>query len=83
MGNRLRQVREAMPGNPSQAEICRELGIAPNTWNQYEKGERGISHEALRKLKVRYGIPSDWVINADPNRLPGDILDNLRKARAA
>lgn len=83
MGNRLRQTRLAMPGGPSQADICRDLDIAPNTWNQYEKGERGISHETLHKLKTRYGIPSDWIINADPNRLPGDILDNLRKVRAA
>jgi DNA-binding XRE family transcriptional regulator len=63
IGHRITAAREAL--EISQAEICRNLKIAPNTWNQYEKGVNKIPPETALALEKRYHITVEWIYIAD------------------
>lgn len=68
----------------SSAKLCRETGIATNTWSQFLslKNKRRITMAAAYKLKDTYGVPLDWTYDADPSRLPADLRDALRNKAA-
>jgi transcriptional regulator with XRE-family HTH domain len=78
---RLVRTREAL--GLSQAELCRQIGVESNTWNQYEKAKREIPRETVELLKMRYGVSFDWLYAGDMSRLPKDILDQLFNQAAA
>lgn len=65
---RLRALRKSVAD--SQADLCRRLGIATNTWNQYErmKGSPDLAH-AL-KIAETLGVTLDWIYFGDPSGLP-------------
>jgi DNA-binding XRE family transcriptional regulator len=79
IGRRLTAFREAI--HISQAQVCRDIGVAPNTWNQYEKGIREIPPETAVKLRHRYGITTDWIYDGDRTMLPS-ILDRKLSSAA-
>lgn len=60
----------------SQAELCREAGIATNAWNQFEK-DRTITIVNAIKLCDRFGLTLDWLYLGDRSGLPGRVLRNL------
>lgn len=80
MAARLLQTRLAL-GYPQQAAFCRELGVPPNQWNQYETGARRITMPVAQKLKRRFGVSLDWTYDGDVSNLPHGLATSLfRKA---
>jgi transcriptional regulator with XRE-family HTH domain len=75
MARRLRQLREVLEGN--QAEVARNAGVSPSTWNRYEKGERDIDPSALAEFCLFYGVSADWVLLGDLLSLPKQVLVHL------
>jgi transcriptional regulator with XRE-family HTH domain len=51
----------------SQAELCRRTGIAPNTYNQYEKARNRPDWENANRLCDGLGITLDWIFRGDPS----------------
>lgn len=83
---RLRLTRRALDFN--QADWCRFVGIAPNTWNQYEKATspNRISLEEALKVARKTGVGLDWIYRGEEAMLPkrvADALDRLRDEDAA
>ena len=68
IGNRLRALRAAVA--PSQAEFCRRLGVATNTWNQYEKGASRPDLDHATKIVQAFGVTLDWIYLGDISGLP-------------
>ena len=68
----------------SAADLCRETGIKPNQWSQWLSldNKRKITLAGAYKLKDKYGITLEWVYDADPTKLPGDLRDALRRKAA-
>lgn len=80
MARRLRQLREVLEGN--QAEVARNAGVSPSTWNRYEKGERDIDPSALAEFCLYYGVSADWVLLGDLLSLPKQVLVHLVAANS-
>ncbi len=59
--DRLRTLR----GELKQAEFARRVGIAQNTYNRYESGERIPDIEVLVRLAARLGVSADWLLGLD------------------
>lgn len=76
IGARLKLVREAL--QLSQAEMCRRAGIAPNTWNNYEKGTNRISLDEALKVANATGVPLDYIYRGIEYFLPSHIRDAIR-----
>ena len=62
---------------PTQAAFCRLVEIAPNTWNQYEKGESRISLDFALRLSAKLQISLDWIYKGDAAGLPFQIAQRL------
>ena len=73
IARRLTETREIL--GLSQAELCREIKIAPNRWSAYENDtkKRKITLQVAIKLCDRYGITLDWIYRGDPSALPSHI----------
>ncbi len=64
----LKKIRKK--NNLTQLTIAKELGIATNTYSQYESGKRKPSIETLQKLADFYNVSIDSLINGDSNEQP-------------
>lgn len=78
IGRRLTAFRKVI--GISQAQLCRDIGVAPNTWNQYEKGIREIPPATAVKLHRKYGITTDWIYDGDRTMLPSSVDRKLTSA---
>jgi transcriptional regulator with XRE-family HTH domain len=76
IGERLALVRLAL--GLTQDEIGEQIGVAPNTWAGWEKGD-GRRPNILRLivLKRRHGISLDYVLTGDKAMLPGHIVEKI------
>lgn len=45
-----------------QTELAAELHMAKSTLNGYEKGDRPLTVESLRRLRRRFGVTTDWLL---------------------
>lgn len=79
ISSRLIETRKAL-GFAEQAAFARELGIAKNTWNAFETGERRISAGAAFKLREKFRIPLDWTYYGDSRSLPEAVWEKIRKS---
>jgi transcriptional regulator with XRE-family HTH domain len=80
VGARLKLAREAL--DLSQAEMCRRAGIAPNTWNNYEKGLNRISLDEAFKVVNATGISLDYIYRGIEALMPAHVADGIRRLRA-
>lgn len=80
--NRLELTRDAL--GVSDAELCRQTGIAANSWSQFlsPNTKRRITLDAAYKLKDRYGVTLEWIYDGDLASLPGRISAKLPKKAA-
>jgi hypothetical protein len=78
IGKRLIATVEALEMKP--AELCRQIGIAPNRWSQYANGERRITIAVSIKLAERYGVTLDWIYRGDPSALPQRLHQKIKVA---
>jgi transcriptional regulator with XRE-family HTH domain len=61
--DRLRITRLAL--GLSQAEIARQTGMSPATWNNAETGDNRMKIDNLLKVCRRYGFGTDWFLRGD------------------
>lgn len=83
IGLRLELTRQVF-GVP-QNDFCEKAGIAPNTYNQYERGKKRPTVENAIALCETYDLTLDWIYRGDPSGLrykTADALKALRQARA-
>lgn len=73
---RLAQTREAL--GLKAADLCRQTGIAPNAWSQFESGERPITIKNAVKLCETYGLTLDWIYRGDAAGLPQRVFQQIK-----
>lgn len=78
IGLRLRALREAVTGQ-NQAEFCRRVKIATNTWNQYESGTSRPQIDIAFRLYDELGVTLDWIYLADGSCLPSWLALKVAK----
>lgn len=76
IAERLVITREAM--GLSQAEFCRQAGIAANSYNQYEKGKRRLNLDAGLRMCERFGYTLDWIYRGTLDGLPSGLAERIR-----
>jgi DNA-binding XRE family transcriptional regulator len=81
IGRRLAVTRQVL--GLQQNEFCERAKIAPNTYNQYEKGKKRPSVPNAIKLCDAYQLTLDWIFRGDPSGLRYETADAIKAARAA
>ncbi|WP_422363207.1 helix-turn-helix domain-containing protein [Pyruvatibacter mobilis] len=76
---RLRATREAL--GLSQSDLCKQSGIARNTYNQFESGVRRPSIDAAIKLCESITVTLDWIYRGVPDGLPHGLATKIRGVR--
>lgn len=79
IGARLKRLRLAL-GYENQADLCREIGVIPSRWNQYETGARRITFAIAIRMKKRFNVPLDFIYTGDQSGLPVRVADKLPEA---
>ena len=79
IAHRLRATRAAL--GLEQAPFCRRAGIAPNTYNQFERAKGRPSLDMALKLCDAYGLTLDWIYRGDPSGLPYELARSLFEQR--
>ena len=72
---RLQATRAALDLN--QRKLCELSGIAPNTYNQWEKGRGRPDLDGAIALCDALGLTLDWIYRGDPSGLPQRIALKL------
>jgi transcriptional regulator with XRE-family HTH domain len=80
IGLRLELTRLAL-GFDHQNRFCGRAGIATNTYNQYETGDRRPAVENAVALCEAYDLTLDWIYRGDPSGLRYDLRDKIRELR--
>ena len=78
---RLKLTREAL--KLSQAALCRQTGISPQSWNNAETGDNRIAVDEAMKLCRATGVTLDWIFRGNRTLLPAIILEELARAEKA
>lgn len=47
------------------AQLCRQSGIAPNTWSQWENGVGRPDLDGALQLTRTFGLTLDWIYEGD------------------
>lgn len=68
VGARLRHLRIAY-GYERQTDICRELGLTPKEWNEWEKGNRRPGFDKADKILARFPVSADWLFYGKSERM--------------
>lgn len=79
IAQRLRVLREVFRAN--QAAFCRRVGIAQNTWNQYESGRGRPSLDFALRVRARTGATLDWIFAGAAAGLPHDLALEITEAQ--
>ncbi|WP_445222211.1 helix-turn-helix transcriptional regulator [Bradyrhizobium sp. Pa8] len=58
----------------SQTAFADALNIAKNTLNAFERGKRPLTLETAKRIRDRYGISIDWILNGDIGQPGHDIV---------
>ncbi|WP_253291167.1 helix-turn-helix domain-containing protein [Acetivibrio sp. MSJd-27] len=53
-----------------QKDLCKILGIAQNTYSQYETGKIAWTDEMLIKLALYYGVSTDYLVGLSESEPP-------------
>ncbi len=77
IGFRLRSTREEL--GIGQTEFARTAGVKPNTYNQYENGERLPDIICAIYICDAYNVTLDWIYRGDPSGLDPKFWSQLRK----
>jgi transcriptional regulator with XRE-family HTH domain len=70
--DRLRWLREAVA--PSQAAVCRAVGLSKDSWNRMETGERRIDALTLAMFGRVFSVSTEYVVSGEPIGLPRHVL---------
>lgn len=83
IGPRLKALRYALGFPKSQSGFAAMCGIAPKTWNNYEKLKRIPSREEAAKIRDKAGVTLDFIFHGDMGGLTVDKAAKIRAAEAA
>lgn len=72
---RLKQTRTAL--RLTQVAFAGGAGIAPNTYNQWEKGKQRPDLDQAQALCDAYGLTLDWIYRGDASGLPYNLATLL------
>lgn len=75
---RIRELRKQK--NKLQKEMAQDLGIPPNTFNQYENGRREPDLATLARIADYLGVSIDYLMGASSSPNPGATLDEIIEA---
>lgn len=90
VGRRIIALREAT--GLQQQQLAKQLHMAKSTLNGYEKGERPLTVESIRRLRRRFGVTVDWLLFGDMQATgrnlmieigPEPAVEDTRKVRKA
>lgn len=65
----------------TQGAFAESAGLATNTYNQYEQGERLPLVENAIKLCERFELTLDWVYRGDPSGLKYNLAEQIIRLR--
>lgn len=63
IGTVLKELRQSK--NYTIAQLCDSIGMNPNTYAKYERGERDVSTEILSKFADFYGVSADYLLGRE------------------
>lgn len=72
---RLKQTRTAL--RLTQVAFASGAGIAPNTYNQWEKAKQRPDLDQAQMLCDHYDLSLDWIYRGDPSRLPYELAAKI------
>lgn len=75
VGRRIIALRER--ANLQQQELAKQLHMAKSTLNGYEKGDRPLTVESIRRLRRRFGVTADWLLFGDMQVTGRDLMLEL------
>ena len=75
VGERLTEVRNAL--NLTQVTLCDQINVAPNTYNQWEKGRSLLDPLAASRIAKLYGVTLDYLYIGDPSGLPLHLAQKI------
>lgn len=78
VAKRMKALRIAKGYN--QVQICADLDLATNTWNQWEKGERAPNLLLAMHICDQYGITLDYIYRGRMEALPEGLAGKIRRA---
>ena len=81
IGLRLKLTRQVL--GLTQVALCRSVGIATNTYNQYEKGVTRPTVENAIAICEAFHLTLDWLYRGDPSGLRYDLADQIKAAKRA
>ncbi|AEQ50791.1 Phage repressor protein C, contains Cro/C1-type HTH and peptisase s24 domains [Pelagibacterium halotolerans] len=55
------RIIEKNPGN-TEGELAKALGIAPNTWTAYKRGERSFGLNEIAEICDTLGVDAEWLL---------------------
>ena len=79
VGQRLRAVRVAA-GYKTAREFAQRIDVGESAYTNWERGERLIEPEDLRKVRDLTGVTSDYIYYGDPSGLPARLARALKVA---
>lgn len=91
--DRIKKLRTAL--GFSQIHMAKSLGIAPSTFQYYERGERPVPSDTLVRLIAEFNVNPDWLLTGagemferSENALPDEfvrvpLLDDVKAAAGA
>jgi transcriptional regulator with XRE-family HTH domain len=66
LGRRLKELRGSRPQN----QVSEAIGVAPSTYNEYEKDKKFPKEEKLLKLAELFNTSIDYLLGRTNNPLP-------------
>lgn len=77
---RLKDMRRAF-GVEKQGEFAARAGIARNTYNQWEQGQRRPDIDNAIKLAETYGVTLDWIFLGSPRGLDPALVGRMTRPK--
>ena len=81
IGGRLEVTRQVV--GLQQNEFCKGARLAPNTYNQYERGKKRPTLDNALRLCEAYNLTLDWIYRGDPSGLSYKMADAIKAIRQA
>lgn len=80
IGKRLQLSRAAL--GLGQGDFADKLGIARNTYNQYEMGVNRPPVDSALKMREMFALTLDWIYAGDSSALKWELADKIRQMRS-
>ena len=77
---KLKELREERGWTQRQAAM--KLGLAPTTYNNYEREIRKPNHETMKHLADVYGVSLDYLLGRSNTKKPIDDFDMFMKQQS-